>query len=279
VFLTFLGHNVTYTTPVNDPWFLATEPQKLSVNLQPDSILYYPNQLVTVAGCTEQHQIRNPITRQTSELGGAEILTRNLTELVGFDKSQIALFNRSFLPASGYIVPLTVSFLGPSNMLAQTFSSTSGVSAPLPDDQWIQEFSHWFGTALVCLQFQSLQYVIGQSQDKFNQYLVSVSNEDQWMCDNQVIVRNDYTSFSILGMSITLSVGGFIIILSFILPALVRRIQMSTLSGRFRNEEWRADHFYQLQQTAYEHIGGGTSEGRDKTFTIPFDEVELAKYQ
>jgi hypothetical protein len=162
-------------------------------------------------------------------------------------------------------------------MLAQTFSSTSGVSAHLPDNQWIQEFSHWFGTALVCLQFQSLQYVIGQSQEKFNQYLGSVSNEDRWMCDNQVIVRNDYTSFSILGMSLTLSVGGFIIILSFILPALVGKIQMSTLSGRFRNEEWRADHFYELQQMAY--IGGGTSEGRDKTFTIPFDEVELSKYR
>jgi hypothetical protein len=280
VILNFIGHNATYTNPVNDPWFLATIPHNTSIGgLNPDSVLYYPNQVVTVVGCTEQHQIRNPRTQQISVLGGAEILTRNLTQLVGFDQNQIALFNRSFMPATGYVLNLIISSLGSTSMIAQSFNSLTGVSAPLPDDQWIQEFSHWFGTVLVAMQFHSLQYVIGRSQQIFNQYLAPVEDENQWMCYNQVIVRDDYTSFSILGMFIVLSVGSVFIISSFVLPALVTKIQNSTSNGRFRNMEWKANHFYELQRRAYENMGDGDWESEDKKFAIPFDEIKLAKHQ
>lgn len=269
VLLMFLGQNISYTSVVNDPWFLGTQPQSVPLfGTEPAAVYYYPAKPVSIIGCTEQHQLRNPTTQKSSALRGAEVISREQAESLGFTKSQLAVFDRSFLTATGYIVPIIAINLGPSNMLAQRYVSEWGVSAALPDNQWVLEFSHWFGTALTSMQVQSLQYAIGQSEDRFNQYIQPVPNDEKWMCNNQIIRRNDYISFSILGLAIILSIGGLLIVSNAFLSLMVGKMQDSSERGRYRNAEWQSYGVLQLLRMTYQHLGIGHWDGQDSL--VPF---------
>jgi hypothetical protein len=83
------------------------------------------------------------------------------------------------------------------------------------------------------------------------------------MCSNQ-LVRSDgqHQSFSVLGLTLVLILGGIIIILGMVTDTVVGWLQ-TLLGARYRRTQWILDEKLQLQRAAYEGFGvGGAWEGR-----------------
>lgn len=58
------------------------------------------------------------------------------------------------------------------------------------------------------------------------------------MCSNQIVHRDDYTSFSVLGLSVILGVGCVIILVSFVLERVVDLLQRDTQKNRDLTQTW-----------------------------------------
>ena len=105
------------------------------------------------------------------------------------------------------------------------------------------------------IQIQTVEFVAGPSNPAYYQYIEAAPEDQQWMCTNQIVQRQDYASFSVLGLSIIVGVGGLIILLNVLKSACGRRIQEHSVHGRHRNLEWRLDSNIQLQRLAYQNAG------------------------
>lgn len=80
------------------------------------------------------------------------------------------------------------------------------------------------------------------------------------MCRNQLVRSTGGTvSFSVLGVAVILGVGGFIVLLSFVLEALVGWAQGRWWKRRqlWRREAWRRDEALQVQRALFEQMGWG----------------------
>lgn len=253
--LLFLAQNVSYTGPIDDPWFYATTPVAL---VGGQTQIFYgtaPDSPVSVLGCTEQHQICNPVNSRCTGLSGLTGVLHHKWEALGFTERQIATYNRSFVMASDSILSTTTQILGAKHMLVQNHVGY-GNAATLPSNQWILELGNWFGTMMTNLQLRSLQYATGPSSPHFYTYVRQPQTHDeQEMCSHQIIRRNDYASFNILGLAIIFILGGLIIILNLTLSTMVNKIQQATPKGRQRIREWRINGTLNLQRLALEKHG------------------------
>lgn len=267
---------------VNDPWFLAnnfTDTYGVSVNGS-DFVYkqYVPNAPVTVMACTEQHQIRDPINGAVSPLGGQEVLTHASAVRLGFNDNQLAVFNRSFALGAFSSLAYVVPALSGSSLLAAAYT-VNEVSTGMPDNQWQFECEHWFGVVLNTIQVWSEQYISGPLQPEHFRYVHSATDGfAKEMCANQIAVRTDYRSFNVLGMLIIFIFGLLTIITFFVIGPIVETMQKRTVQGRYRNAEWQANDFLQLQRMAYQHSNTGTWTGQDQlvprtnpgeVFTLP----------
>lgn len=285
--LVFLSLNASYLSPVHDPWFEATTLTVLpDLGLLPgatgpskDTSLYNRNAPVNVVGCTEQHQFRNPNTGFTTRLGGQELFEAEEQAQLGFNENQQALYNRSFWIGSSLILMDVVAALGGNLLLASEYLTYESQSVSLPENQWQLEFNHYFGVGLDAMQIWAQQYVTGLPDTGLNKYVVPASDDfGKDMCHNQITRRADYRSFSVLGLCIVLIAGVLFLILNLSIGPIVKHLQNRSLEGRYRNAEWQANDFLQLQRMAYEHKDIGTWKGQndivprthpDETFTIP----------
>lgn len=83
------------------------------------------------------------------------------------------------------------------------------------------EANHWFRLAITALQLQIVNYVTGDGTLSHNKYLERVDSDSEWMCHNQIVQRDDFTSFSILGISLILLLGGLFLVLDICLEQLI----------------------------------------------------------
>lgn len=208
--------------------------------------------------CTEQHQVRNSITGAVSPPGGEEVLTHTQAVRLGLNENQLAVFNRSFalgaFSSLAYVVPALMG----SSLLASD-STVNQVSTGMPDNQWQFECEHWFGVAVNTIQLWSQQYISGPLQPSLNRYVVPATEGfAKEMCTNQIAVRADYRSFSVLGMLVIFIFGLLTIIAFLIVEPMTETVQKRTSTGRYRNAEWRANDVLQLQRMAYQHNDTGT---------------------
>lgn len=74
------------------------------------------------------------------------------------------------------------------------------------------------------------------------------------MYNSQVIQRKDYTSFSVLGVSIILAIGGFVILLNMTITWLVNRIRPENPMQLYKKESWKANDLLELQGAAAQAI-------------------------
>jgi hypothetical protein len=273
VSLLFLAQNVSYTGPIDDPWFYA----KMSVALVGGQTQKFygtaPDSPVSVVGCTEQHQLCNPVTSQCTGLSGLSGVLHHKWDSLGFNERQIATYNRSFAVASDSILSATTQILGAKHMLVQNYVGY-GNAATLPSNQWILELNNWFGTMMTNLQLRSLQYATGPSSTSFFKYIQQPeTHEEQEMCSHQIIRRNDFASFNILGLAIIFIVGGLMIILNLTLSTIVNKIQQATPKGQHRIREWDINGTLKLQRIAFQNHGAALrTGGKDPTPITTFEQ-------
>ena len=280
--LVFLSLNASYLSEIHDPWFRSEVPVPLtwqySDGTKRTTNFYTANELVTVVACAEQHQLRNVDTGATSSLGGNQVSLLTEAYKLGFNEQQIAIYNRSFYHASYSILTAIAENLGGNDLLAVAYQSVSE-STILPENQWQLEFNHYFGIAMNTIQLWSLQYVLGPSHPEMDSYVVPPTDGfAKTMCSNQIVRRTDFRSFSVLGLAIIFAFGFLFILANLTIRSIVESAQEHTEKGRYRNAEWQANDFLQLQRMAYQHNNTGTWTGqRDmvprtnpgEVFTLP----------
>jgi hypothetical protein len=87
------------------------------------------------------------------------------------------------------------------------------------------------------------------------------------MCYNQRIKETQGTlNFSVLGLSLLLGLGTYVILLSFILEFLIARIQAWLGRGIGRAKRWERDGTLQQMRLLYEMQGDGVWAGTTEDF-------------
>jgi hypothetical protein len=122
--------------------------------------------------------------------------------------------------------------------------------APLPNDQWVIEVSNWFNNGLARLQRGIVEYATGPT-NVIPGLTVYVPNDavSKAMCYSQKIADPQGTiSFSMLGVAIILTVGGFIIATSLVLDTVVGWLQSRFKNGEYARLNWILDDKLQLQR-------------------------------
>jgi hypothetical protein len=267
VVLYFLAKSTVYLEPVNDPWFLAQEPY---VDEPVNTTFYYSQDPVAVLGCTYQFEICNADAAKGRRCFNADIEGSNLDEQldgIRFNARQASTAKRILTSAMIGSVYSVILAQGAWGLLANRHN-IDGVATSLPPDQWVLEADHMFGTSLNNLQILSVEYVTGPNDPSDGGNIVDLPDEDKWMCTNQIVRRDDYISFNVLGLAIILVVGGCLIVLNLTLISMVSRIQQSTERGQCRNEEWQASDMLQLHRIALENQGIGRWEGADASVPV-----------
>ncbi|KAL9616822.1 MAG: hypothetical protein Q9160_008345 [Pyrenula sp. 1 TL-2023] len=147
-------------------------------------------------------------------------------------------------------------YLG-ANSLRATANLFQGLQGPLPSDQWQQEVLSWESTALAHIQRMVVEAVTGPSDISVRQYVQRNVSDIEDFCIDQMIRSTAYTCFSVLGLVITLVLGGLMIIMSnFIEPlcAFLDRRKKYT----YQRLEWISNETLQLQRMVHEELGLGT---------------------
>ena len=265
--LYFLAKAAIYLESVNDPWFLA---QVQYVDEAANTTYYLSQDPVAVLGCAYQFEICNTDVVKGRICFNANIQGATLEEQlveVNFNAKQTAIAKRVLTSAYIGSVYSVILAQGASDLLANR-RTIDGLATSLPPDQWVLEANQMFGTSLNNLQLLSVEYITGPDDRSDGGNIVDLPDEDKWMCTNQIVRRDNYTSFNVLGLAIILVVGGCLILLNLTLISMVSRIQQVTASGQRRNEEWQASGLLQLHRITLENQGVDPWESTDVSIPV-----------
>lgn len=251
-----LARNVSFVKPVDDAWYSAHQPgspTKLA-STHEDIPAYYADHTVNVLGCIMRRQICNPVS------GHCSPLSYDLPPSITWS-SQEQQKNFNFWWAAPWITTLQVPhFLGVNSL--QAFSnSITGVQGPLPPDQWQQEVISWQSIALAHSQRMIVEAVIGPSDTSMQHFTTKETADVGDFCINQKVRSTAYICFSVLGLTITLVLGGLIIIVSSLIEPLYTYLDRRRQKHRYRRLEWVTNETLQLQRMVYEELDLGTWSG------------------
>ncbi|KAJ4295392.1 hypothetical protein N0V90_007404 [Kalmusia sp. IMI 367209] len=269
----FLSPNdIQFLAPVNDPWFSATTPATGIQVSNLDGLLdtYMGDDPTRAVVCVEQYQICNPnlpAASRCTPLEGIQQAWKGAVELFA-EGSQREKFVWSggaiFDMAAG--LPEITGWLGVAALQARG-SLSGGMQDPLPDNQWEFEFEHWFKIVLAEIQRAVLDHATGPIDPKMRQYLITPNSTDERsVCSSQRIRSDSFTSFSRLGLTIIFSIGGTIILISWVLPTIVERVQRRR--SPFKALEWATNGTLQLQRLAHEGLEVGTWQSTCDTYPV-----------
>ncbi len=298
IMLFFLSsQGISFMRETNDPWYSAHRPGRLRTNsisnISEPSFL--ADDLVSVLGCTMQMQLCNPnlATNSSSPQGQCNPL-RGMADFTfprydlwaaspsrqRFVKWLDNVMGLGLFTASGIFDRLGAAALTSRYLLADNYQG------PLPDNQWQREVEFWVGASLASIQGSLVEAANGPSPEMMS-FKVAPNSSEEWLaCRNQVcgsavdlpqtgqadrgraykkIISTRYSSFSVLGIALTLAIGGIIMILDIALEPLLSCVDRRWRGGKTRGSrhaftrlEWRANATLQLQRMAHEHAGMGT---------------------
>jgi hypothetical protein len=260
VTLIFLTNFANYPQPVTDIFFNATVSVDGGLG---SSATYTAGEPVAVMGCTEQHQLCDPVTSICSPFTGIT----PLGDMKQFTGEQLAIVQHFFNAITGNALNNMVYILGDAALQAELRldGAQSIYSGTLPDGQWVAEVLGWHSYMMAHMQRIMYDLAAGPMDPNFNQYVLKPSAKNQAIfdvCANQKIRDSHFYSFSVLGLTITLLVGGFIVLLNLCLSTIVGWFQRFSGKGIHRAEHWRLDHSLQVQRMAYENAGIGRWRGK-----------------
>jgi hypothetical protein len=115
--------------------------------------------------------------------------------------------------------------------------------APIPDNQWMIEVSHWFEAGLARMQRGIVEYAAGPTNaiPGLNIYLPNDAVSKAMCYPQKVTDPRGTISSSVLGVAIILSVGGFIIFNSLVLDTIVGFVQRKRNKGQHGCLNWIVD--------------------------------------
>ncbi|PKS06070.1 hypothetical protein jhhlp_007904 [Lomentospora prolificans] len=269
VMLFFLSApGLLYANPVDDPWFSAHKEgpgmrNTVSNTTRPN---YYRDELVTVMGCSMQTQLCNA---QGGEDGCTPL--RGMADDT-FDRyspwktdRQRALIKRAddIFGMGLFSISGIVDHLGLGSLVSR-HGLSSNVQGPLPTNQWQHEVEHWVTSSLTSVQGSFVEAANGPPKEMMSFRVVPNGTEEERLCRSQKIVSARYLSFSVLGVSVILIIGGIFMILDLVIEPLVSYIERrqqarsSDPEGAYARLEWSANAVLQLQRMAHEQVGLGT---------------------
>jgi hypothetical protein len=218
-------------------------------------------------GCIERLQFCNPnlpanssCTNLTSSSEAFELGLR-----LWQDPTQQAYFNFStfFVSETPPSIKTIVTTIGTA-ILESRSTLFIGTQSLIPNNQWEIDMENFFKVMLASLQRVAVDQATGPADPALLQILTRPNTIEQNVCANQKIRSDSYTSINVLGLIIILVVGGLIVLTSFVLPIIARRIQRRQNSAS--SLEWIVNETLQLQRLAHEAVGAGIWQGTDGAF-------------
>jgi hypothetical protein len=275
IYVTFKG---AYAEPSDDIWWPAHQPGSIyHTTLRGDANITKPtytwDNKVNVLACAEQHQFCNP-NRGEHEVKCTPLTSPNnlVAAFQGLNDTGYfeAIIDNDRQVHTAEVIMGAAAEAG-LDILLPTFTNpplldsdqhTTTVSPGLADDNWIQESSHLFNLTLGTLQRYMVEWATGLPEP-YTSYTYSPTTDPlgMWQCDNQIVRRSGYTSFSSLGLGIILGVGGIIILFSLWIESIVGYFRKHSRIGLYRQIRWKLDSTLQLQRMAYEEAGLGSWKG------------------
>ena len=216
--LFLLNSDVQYVHPVTDPWFEANKLYTGSVGLVDDNgdvnvTLYGTPGPVNILGCASQWTWCNPQSTATPNGLCTKPADSNWASHYAkekdlhFSSEQLEVLDRMDFAFANNWLSNTANNIGNKVLLASQ-KVFGNVGDTLPDNQWIQELDHFFAITMVASQYHLSQYPRGNGYPTPDQHILAPTETQSWMCANQVIQRDGYTSFRMIGVIVILVVGG-----------------------------------------------------------------------
>ncbi|KAF0635479.1 hypothetical protein FPSE5266_20377 [Fusarium pseudograminearum] len=233
--LAIAPNGVRHYQPNDDPVFGAS--------YQRDGF-FLPDKYISPIGCIDRHAICNPNNGKYTHLMDKRGAIKNATDgQLGLNHAQFVAIQRLrlvLLESSSFrdaVWTRTQGFLQAQERVA----GSAGLA--LPSNQWEIEMAALFDDTLVNLQYHVMEYVAGSSipgnfetikvwenMDTVNLW-DNTSDTDKYareyehMCYNQrTREARETLNFSVLGLSLLLGLGTYVIIISFIMEFLMARI-------------------------------------------------------
>ncbi|KAL9624424.1 MAG: hypothetical protein Q9160_001387 [Pyrenula sp. 1 TL-2023] len=271
------ANDIRYLEPVDDDLFSAHEPgfplntANTGLNSTPVPT-FISDKPATVLGCAIQHQFCNPSTNECSALTNLDEASKEAESLwSGPSQAQILHSWYSMHSGLGHELRNVLESLGSNALLAREALS-SGMHGTLPPDQWQQEVLHWHDISMARMQRAVIEMATGPfdaSMDKFVEKLPDAAAKQ--FCQNQKIRSTSHTSFSVLGLSLTLCLGGLIVLLSYAAEPALHLAQRWRRVAIYHRLEWISNETLQLHRMAHEGIGSG-GKWSNATASVPITE-------
>ncbi|KAH1596408.1 hypothetical protein KXX34_000458 [Aspergillus fumigatus] len=277
----FLNANsVMYEYPTDDPIFSAhvsalSQLRKMGMNTSIAEFddWYSADTLTTIFGCIDQFQICNARTEVCSDLQGIQAwasLDGMLAFIDAYDLSPLQADTLSVLVNYLVLNNMYYSIYGRSSyaLRAQETLSNLNQVAQLPSNQWQIEVQSWFETNLAKLQERSVQFATGPRSSREGKQRVALTDQTPLCKAQKVRCPAGMTSFSVLGVSCLLAVGGLIILSNLSLDSIMARVGPKWFPGSaYRRLNWALDDKLQLQRKAFE--GAGVGHWHGQTAAVP----------
>ena len=260
VTLMFLAPNsVTYNSPVLDPLYRATFEINLTDYDGKSVSQYTSDYWVSVLACADRFQIINPANGLSTSLSSSSSIADEAGSLQ-LTKLQWAMVLGLYHTIHNSITYFSVHTGGGSSLRASDVVIGSDISSPgLPDNQWQIEATDMFSVSMAKLQQQVIGYATGPTY--FHEGFI-LTPGDKELCQRQKIRGvSGYLSFSVLGVSIILSVGFLFIVTALILDTAVGFFRQTLDRNDHKRLQWAADEKLQLQRMAFEEAGQGEWTG------------------
>jgi hypothetical protein len=255
VSLGLLYNNLVYTAPSSDSLFGAQRSEEIPSYFSnvTGEVSWIP-QRISVFACAEQHLLCNPSTGQCSDydavrnlgsnLESADLNNFELTNDIGLNKQQngLALLILK-LAGSAELASLLNLYGGPSLLAQDKIMGYGGVlSTGLSDNQTAIEIQNWFQIQLAFMQRAFLRRPRGPSSPDFivpAEFTEKLDSDIlKSLCHHQKVHHPSYTSFSMLGLMLTILFGALIIGISFALEPVVAMVRNKSGKHSYRQLEW-----------------------------------------
>ncbi|KAL1638028.1 hypothetical protein SLS58_009049 [Diplodia intermedia] len=266
--LLFLGgDNLAFMKPIDDLWYSAHIPHNRTGKIDDDTTtvtMYSKDEFMTALACFTQQQFCNPNLPTESGCSAVSNIGNGLAEIsndIWKTENQKASVGFIFNDTGFFDMPRVPRALGASSLLSRA-SSSGGLGAPLPNNQWQLEVQSWFNTTLAILQRKIVEKATGSRNEFIDKYAK--------------VRSTDYTSFSVLGLALTLGIGSLIIVISYAIEPLTTFIQKRRNTHSYQRFEWTINETLQLQRLAHEEIGFGTWHNTDGDVPVTNPDEKLA---
>lgn len=286
VVLLALYNYAMYSQPVTDPWFQGiVNVSNRALGISNAGQSYLSNDNVTFLGTTTQYQFCY-----------SSDFAQSCTPLRGFYQNNPYYFNSSYHNFTGFnlnqratagLLTDAISLAHYSNTVIsqgatilnayQYVWQASGftrLSSGLPSMQWKTEAFNFHNITLAGLQ----RVVLERPAPQIFDVRPGVSSlpfidlqtlpADARLCGAQKIRNPSYTSFSVLGLSLIIGIGGLIIAINFVISDIVFFVRRRFNRSQYKRIDWITGETLHLQRMVLESHGVGPWKGGEAVVPV-----------